>query len=84
MDIKLGEQLSSSQVVDKFRNKWEGILVRNGPLVKLSIVLYWSEFPSFFFDEEETASIRRVGSANPIETKIPFKELFLFLFLSRC
>jgi hypothetical protein len=43
--------------VNQFRNEGEGKFIRDHPFIKVLIVLDWSEFPIFLFDEEEAAGI---------------------------
>jgi len=57
-NVELREKAFLCQVVDKFRNKWQWIFVRNCPFVQVPIVLYWMEFAIFLSNQEEATGIR--------------------------
>jgi hypothetical protein len=71
-DVKFGEQAGSSDSRNKLRDKWEWCDVSAGPFVELLIVLYWSEFPVFLFNEEEWGCELALGLGD-----VPFVKVFL-------
>ena len=68
--------------MDELRYEGEGIFVRDGPFVKISVVLYWSELPVFLLDEEKPTGIGRFRSSDAFEPEILIQKLALFLFFS--
>jgi hypothetical protein len=52
-DVKFGEYDSSAEVANEVSNEWKGVLVMNRPGIDFPVVLYWSQFAVFLFDEEE-------------------------------
>jgi hypothetical protein len=44
-------------LVDEFGFEGKGVCISYGPLVDWSIILYWSKFSVFLFDEEEVCFV---------------------------
>jgi hypothetical protein len=51
--VKFGEYDSSAKVANEIADEWEGVLIMNRPTIDLSVVLYWSQLPVLFLNEEE-------------------------------
>src|SRR5258708_7183948 len=61
-------------MVDSLRNKGGDVAVSFCPLVYRTIVLYWSKFAIFLFDEEErwqTSTSTRLSSDKQVDKKKP-------------
>jgi hypothetical protein len=56
--------------MDKFGDEWEGVFVGDHPFIQLAIVLYWSHFPVFLFDEKESAGIWGFRASDPLKTQV--------------
>jgi hypothetical protein len=52
-DIELGEYDGSAKVANEISDEWEGVLITNRPTIDLAVVLYWSQLPVLFLNEEE-------------------------------
>ncbi len=56
--VKLSEEGAPGKVVDSLGNEWGNVVVFLGPMVDRTIVLNWTEFSVFLFDEEEVCGVR--------------------------
>jgi len=57
-NVKLRKEAFLCQVIDKLRNEWQWIFVRDRPFVQIPIVLDWTEFAIFLSNQEEATGIR--------------------------
>ena len=60
LDVELCEPFLSGDTMDEFGDKREGVAIRDGPRIQLSIVLDGSQLSVFLLDEEEATGIGRL------------------------
>jgi len=56
-DVKLCEQVTALKLVNQLRYEQEWVVVFDSPLVKLMVVVDWSELSAFLFNKEEESYI---------------------------
>ena len=61
MYVEHRETIASLRSIDKFSNKWQGIVVLDCPLVELLIIVDWPESPALLLDEKEGSSVGAFG-----------------------
>jgi len=83
-DIDLGKIFRGVELVEEWRNQWEGICVSDHFSIEGAIILTWTKFSIFLSNEEKSAGLRGFGRNNGSSGEMFFDKFLHGLLLRRC